>query len=236
MSNSSENEYLKFATRKWYVIEGEANGNYSYQNNMRFKTNSIESSLCDYSDADILVTGNIVVTRTIANAAVAGGNPQRKQLLDVATQVVFKNCAPFSNCRMEINDILILQCLCTNRLNLVIIILIVRNNEITNNADVSNDNNTPLFRYKSDINGNAEADGGKNGIKIAVPIKDLSDFWRLLEMPLINCKVELSLKWMENCVLTTAPKDPYANTTGADVATLEKLMQNFTFLLLLYQQ
>ena len=44
----------------------------------------------------------------------------------------------------------------------------------------------------------------KNGVKIAVPLKYLSNFWRSLEMPLIYCKVKLSLKWIENCVLTTA--------------------------------
>ena len=59
----------------------------------------IESSLCDYSDAYILVTGNNTVTRTIA------GDPvQRKQPLNAATQVVFKNCAPFEYCRTGIND------------------------------------------------------------------------------------------------------------------------------------
>ena len=40
-------------------------------------------------------------------------------------------------------------------------------------------------------------------------------------MPLINCKVELSLKWMENCVLTTADIDANANATGADSANFE---------------
>ena len=40
-------------------------------------------------------------------------------------------------------------------------------------------------------------------------------------MPLINCKVELSLKWTENCVLTTAAIDANANATGADSATLK---------------
>ena len=49
-----------------------------------------------------------------------------------------------------------------------------------------------------------ETNGRKNGVKIAVPLKYLSSFWRSLEMPLVNCKVELSLKWIENCVLTTA--------------------------------
>ena len=58
---------------------------------------SIESSLYDYFDAYILVTGNIAVTRTIA--AAADGDPQRKQPLNAATQVIFKNCAPFKDCR-----------------------------------------------------------------------------------------------------------------------------------------
>ena len=46
--------------------------------------------------------------------------------------------------------------------------------------------------------------GTKKEVQIAVPLKYLSNFWRSLEMSLINCKVELSLKWIENCVLTTA--------------------------------
>ena len=69
---------------------------------------------------------------------------------------------------------------------------------------MTNDNNALSFKYKSSFIGNTENNGTKNGIKIAVPLKHLSHFWRSLEMPLINCKVELSLKWIENCVLTTA--------------------------------
>ena len=61
--------------------------NYSHENTIIFLTKSIESSLCDYSDAYILVTGNTNVT---------GG--------DANTKVAFKNCAPFENCRTEIND------------------------------------------------------------------------------------------------------------------------------------
>ena len=55
-------------------------------------------------------------------------------------------------------------------------------------------------------------------------------------MPLINCKVELSLKWTENCILTTATIGANADATGADSATFKILMQNCMFLLLLYQQ
>ena len=79
-----------------------------------------------------------------------------------------------------------------------------KRDEIINNADVTNDDNAPSFKYKANIIGNTENDGTKNGVKIAVPLKYLSNFWRSLEMPLINCKVELSLKWYERCLLTVA--------------------------------
>ena len=69
--NTSENEYSKFATKKWYIIDSESKGNYSHQNLIRFITNSLESSLCDYSDAYILVTGNIAVTGGDNNTKVA---------------------------------------------------------------------------------------------------------------------------------------------------------------------
>ena len=85
--NDSNNENSKFATKKWYVIDSEAKGNYSDENEIKFLTSSLESSLCDYLDAYILVTGNINGT---------GG--------DVNTKVAFKNCSPFKKCRTEINE------------------------------------------------------------------------------------------------------------------------------------
>ena len=101
MLNCSDNENSKFATKKWYVIDSESKGNYSHKNQIKFLTSSLESNLWDYSHAYILVTGNIAVTRIISVPAGSpvGNNLQRKQLLDAATQVVFKNCAPFENCR-----------------------------------------------------------------------------------------------------------------------------------------
>ena len=84
---NTENEDCTFTTKKWYIIDSEYKGNYSQQNPIRFLTNSLESSLCDYSDAYILVKGNITVT---------GGNNN--------TKVAFKNCAPFNKCRTEINE------------------------------------------------------------------------------------------------------------------------------------
>ena len=79
-----------------------------------------------------------------------------------------------------------------------------KKDEIIDNANVTNDDNAPSFKYKASIIGNTENNGTKNGVKLAALLKYLSKFWRSLEMPLINCKVELSLDWIENCVLTTA--------------------------------
>ena len=66
-----------------------------------------------------------------------------------------------------------------------------KRHEVDNNANVTNDNNASSFRYKANLIGNTETKGTKNGLKIAVPLKYLSNFWRSLEIPSINCKVEL---------------------------------------------
>ena len=96
-----------------------------------------------------------------------------------------------------------------------------KRDEIANNANVTNDDNASSFKYKASLITNTEANGTKKGVKIAVPLKYLSNFWRSLEMPLINCKVELSLNWIENCVLTSAAIGANANATGADSATFK---------------
>ena len=198
--NGSENDNSKFATKKWYIIDSESNGSYSQNDEIKFLIRSIESSLYDYSDAYILVTGNITAT---PNNAVP--------------QVLFKNCAPFEKCRTEINETVIDE---TDFINITVPMYSLieysdnysdtsgslwhfKRYETTNNADVSNDN-APSFKYKANLIGNNEANGTQNGVKIAVPLKYLSNFWRSLEMPLINCKVELSLKWYERCLLTAA--------------------------------
>ena len=201
MLNGSDNDNSKFATKKWYIIDSEFKGNYSHHNPIKFLTNSLESSLCDYSDAYILVTGNITVTPN-----------------NVATQVVFKHCAPFEKCRTEINETFIDE---TDFINIAMSMYNVieysvnysstsgslwnfGRDEIINNADVTNVDNAPLFKHKASLTGDTEANGTKYGVKIAVPLKYLSDFWRSLEMSLIDCKVELSLKWYETCLLTAA--------------------------------
>ena len=100
---------------------------------------------------------------------------------------------------------------------------------------MTNDNNAPSFKYKASIVGNTENNGRKNGVKIAVPLKYLSIFWRSLEMPLINCKVELSLKWYERCLLTVANTATFEITDAklcVSIVTLS-IEDNFKLLRLL---
>ena len=83
------------------------------------------------------------------------------------------------------------------------------------NADIVN-NNFRSFKYEAKLLENTEADGANGVLKnatIAVPLKYLrSNFWRSLEMPLINCKVELKLNWAKYFVLSAAGAD----NTNAD--------------------
>ena len=172
--NDSNNENSKFATKKWYVIDSESKGNYSHHNPIKFLTKSIESSLCDYSDAYILITGNIAVTRTIATA---GDNPlQTKQPLAAATQVAFKNCAQFKHCRTEIEGVLV------NYADFIKIAMSMYNlieysdnysdssgslwgfkrDDVVDNANMTNDGIAHSFKYKANLIANTEADGTKN--------------------------------------------------------------------------
>ena len=69
-------------------------GVYYPNKQIRFKTTMLRSSLCDYSDAYILVKGNITVNNTAADGA-AANNKNKK--------VILKNCAPFTNCISKTN-------------------------------------------------------------------------------------------------------------------------------------
>ena len=203
MLNNTENEYYTFTTKKWYIIDSESKGNYSHQNPIRLLTNSLESSLCDYSDTYILVTENITVT--------VGDNN---------TKVAFKNWAPFNKCRTEISETFADEADIINITMPMYNLLEYSDNysdtsgslwnfkrdEIGEDANLTI-GNASSFEYKATLIGNTVADGAnrkQENVKIAVPLKYLSNYWRSLEMPLIDCKVEFSLGWYEECILSNA--------------------------------
>ena len=184
MLKDSENEYTKFATKKWYVINSVSKGKYSHHDPINFFTKSIESSLWDYSDAYILVTGDIAVKRrNTADTA--------DKTLGAITQVAFKNCTPFEKCSTEIDGTLVDEKKFINiRMPMYNLIeyshnysdtsgslLGFKRDEIDNNANVTNDDNAPSFKYKASNIGNTENNETKNGVKIAVPLKYSSNLW-----------------------------------------------------------
>ena len=155
-----------FQQKKWYFIDSDSRGNYSYKNKIKFLTNSLESSLSDYFDAYILVTWNIIVRRR--NSA-----NTEDIALNAATQVVFKNCAQFKDCRTEINDTFVDYADFVN-ITMTMYNLIeysdnysdtsgslwdFKRDEIVDNANVTNDDNAPSFKYKASIIGNTKDNG-----------------------------------------------------------------------------
>ena len=95
IDDNTLNQPSKFRTRNCVEINDESRGAYNVISQIKFKTTMLKSSLCDYSDAYILVNGTISVNNTAAQGAVVNNNNKK---------VIFKNCAPFTNCISEINN------------------------------------------------------------------------------------------------------------------------------------
>ena len=182
--NDSEKLNSKFATRKWYIINDQSNGEYGIGNDndstIKSETKVIKPNLCDYSDACILVTGNIKFTGIATD-----------------TNVAFKNCAPFTSCVTHVNDEHV-----ETAENLDIIMALYnlieysdnyadssgslhrfkRDESPINNAgnplNVALDNSTP-FKYKVSLLGNAtDPDGADRSLK---KYKNSSAFKRFIQ-------------------------------------------------------
>ena len=210
------NQPSKFRTRNLVEINDESRGAYNVNSQIKFKTTMLKSSLCDYSDAYILVKGTISVNNTAA-AGVAVNNTNKK--------VIFKNCAPFTNCISEINNTQI-----GNAKDIDIVMPMYNLIEYSDNyakatgslwkyckdIPARNNNNeiivfdvnnvTDSFNFKVKFTGQTGNNGTKN-VEIMIPLKYLSNFWRTLEMPLINCEVNLILTWSSTCVLVATNID-----------------------------
>ena len=201
-----------FATKKWYIINDENNTNYGVNKDtgadnpdtIKYDTRVLTPNLCDYAEAYILVDGTIRAAAPNAN-----------------TRLALKNCAPFTKCNLEINDEHV-----DTAENLDIAMPMYNLIEYSDNyqdssatlyqykrdeppaddaiADLTAGNSSSL-KYKISLLGNpVVADNiARRSVKVVVPLKYLSNFFRSLEMPLINCKITLNLTWKKECVLST---------------------------------
>ena len=91
---NTPNEPSKFRTKSWVEVNDESRGTYNVNSQIKFKTSMLRSSLCDYSDAYILVSATITVPNTEATGAAANNR----------INMIIKNCTPFTNCISEINN------------------------------------------------------------------------------------------------------------------------------------
>ena len=229
-----------FATTKWYIINDENNTNYGVNKDtgadtpdiIKYDTRVLKPNLCDYAEAYILVDGKI----RAANA-------------NVNTKLALKNCAPFTKCNLEINDEHV-----NTAENLDIVMPMYSLIEYSDNQDSSatlyqykqhepQDNlannlapdTSSSFKYKVNLLGNPHIVGNVAtfSVKVVVPLKYLSNFFRSLEIPLINCKIKLNLTWKKECVLSTDN-----DVAAPNLHNLYSLLtiQNYTFRLLLCQK
>ena len=95
--NDASNQPSKFRTKNRVEINVKSRGTYNVNSQIKFKTTMLKSSLCDYSNAYILVKRKITITGAGDDAAARQANEKDKS-------VAFKNCAPFTNCISEINN------------------------------------------------------------------------------------------------------------------------------------
>ena len=194
-------------TKKWIEVSDQSGEAYSINKQIRFKRSMLRSDLCDFSNAYIVVKGTIAITRP-------NNNTYDKKL-------TFKNNAPFISYITKINNTLI-----DNAEDLDIVMpmynlleygknyrkttgsLFIYYRDEPNSGAAGNINysikNSESFDYKTSITGKLEGNNvEKNDIEIVVPLKYLSNFWRTLDMPLINCEIFLTLTWPENFAITS---------------------------------
>ena len=153
----------------------------------------IRSSLHDYADAYILVNGTITIIRAGHDAAARGAD-------EINEGITIKNCPPCIKCISKTKDTEI------DKAGDIDIVMEMYNlTEYSTNysktsgsfwqyyKDEPDDNltNSVTFKSKVKITGGTPAGGNTKYVKIIVPLKYLNNFWRPLEMPLINCEVIL---------------------------------------------
>ena len=218
------NRLSKFVTKNWVKVNRLRGGNYDPKKQIRYKTPMLRSDLCNYSDAYVLVKGTITVT-----APAEADNIRDKK----NRPLVLKNNAPFISCISKINDELIenaedldvVMPMCNlleyskNYKKTTGSLFNYYRDELSDDASNLNSPNIQVinsepFRYKTSITGNTynvadnvpgydAAKEGKKNPEIIVPLKYLGNFWRNLDMPLINCEVSLTLTWDKNCMITS---------------------------------
>ena len=181
MIDDASNQLSKFRTLYWVEINNESRGTYNVNSRIKFKTTMLKSSLCDYNDAYILVKGTVTVNNTAAADADEINNTQVDSAKDIDIVMPMCNLIEYSDNYSKTSACLWQYC--------KDIPAVDNNNAIVKFAE---NNLTDSFNFKVKMTSQTGDDGTKN-VKIMVPLKYLRNFWRTLQMPLINCEINLIL-------------------------------------------
>ena len=245
-TTSDDKDLPMFVTKKWIEVYDQSEGNYNVSKEIRIKTSMLRSDLCDFSDAYIVVKGNITVTtKTFTADDIDAPNNTAANVTATNTannnafgdkKLVFKNNVPFINCILKINGVKIVN---AEDLDVVMpmhnLLEYSKNYKKTTGSlwnyykdepsrTIGDNNithsilNSESFDYKASFmeNGVTHDNLTKNDVNFVVPLKHLSNFWRHLDIPFINCEVGLILTWFKNCVLILIDKSAREANYDAD--------------------
>ena len=204
-TTSDDKDLPRFATKKWVKVYDQSGGNYNISKEIRIKTSMLRFHLRDFNDAYIVVKGDITLN---------GDNDVNKRNKNLA----FKNNAPFINYISKINGVKI-----DNAEGLDVVLPMYNLLEYSKNYRKTTETlrnyfrdeasnplspNSESFKYKINIVGaTPENNDSLTNAKVIIPLKYLSNFWRILDIPFINCEVELILTWSKNCILADMTVD-----------------------------
>ena len=238
---TTPNEVPRFITKKWIEVHdqsGYAEDRYKPSKQIRFKISILRSDLCHFIDAYIVIKGTITVTGTSSrsrkNRPLAfKNNIPFISCISKINNTLIDNAENLDVVMPMYN--LIEYSKNYRKTTGVYEIITDKLTDYTNDIDFPNKNvmNSESFKYKASVTGspynvdakitNAEGNeinnpaydankSGKKEVEIAVPLKYLSNFWRTLDMSLINCEVSLILYWSRECVITSTERRLIANT------------------------
>ena len=211
----SSDKVPRFVTKKWIEIHPQSTSDVKPSKEIKFETSMLRSDLCDYSETYVWVKGNVT-----ANANDYNENAERK--------FAFQNNALFLSCISKINSKLVENAEDLDAaMPMYNLLEYSKNYEKTSGSlfnyyrDEVDDPNVHIgdgderidismrdsksFDYKSSLNNKLPASINnihtRNDVELAIPLKYLGNFWRILNILLINCEVSLNLSWTDKCIL-----------------------------------
>ena len=201
MLDDASNQTSKFRTKNWVEINDESRGTQNVKSQIKFKITMLKTYVI------ILMHISLLTIRG------AGDDPAPRQGDERDKGVAFKNCAPFTSCISEISDTHIDNCKDIDIVMPLYNLLEYSDNYAKTSGSLwqyyrDEPNNhladSELFNSKIKITGKTPAAGNEKVVETMVLLRYLSNFWRNIELLLVNCEVNLILTWSSTCVITNS--------------------------------